>query len=220
MGLSIEVGIVADLLENDEEGAAHFQEEFSTLSGYLASVGLHPHTDPSEMDVISWDMYGYSGLHYLRRLAAHLHYSGTLPSPGDQTASQDPLPQRYFSEFEVSDLEKAFGGFDHLIIHSDAEGYYIPQNFETVLIPGETCPIAGGMIGSSYRLRDECIRIAGAIGLPLDLVPEDDQVFDAAESQGSGAATWERFGVESYCCLRLYKAAQHSIHTGAAIVFT
>lgn len=56
--------------------------------------------------------------------------------------------------------------------------------------------------------------------LPLDLDPEDDRVFMAAESQGAGATLWERYGRELYSCLRLYHAARHSIATGAAIVFT
>jgi hypothetical protein len=39
-------------------------------------------------------MYGYSGPHYLRRVAAHLHFDGRLPQPGDHTASQDALLER------------------------------------------------------------------------------------------------------------------------------
>lgn len=46
--------------------------------------------------------------------------------------------------------------------------------------------------------------------LPLDLDPEDEQVYEAAESQGTGTTTWQRYGRESYSCLRLYHAAIHS----------
>jgi hypothetical protein len=113
MGLSIEVGIIADLLKHDEEGAGHFQEEFATLSRYLTSVHLKAHIDPPEVDVWSGDMYGYSGLHYLRRIASHLHYSGRLPEPGDENAGEDPTLKRYYSDFDQSDARSAFGTFDH-----------------------------------------------------------------------------------------------------------
>ncbi|HTI98101.1 MAG TPA: hypothetical protein VL527_04280 [Dongiaceae bacterium] len=220
MGLNIEVGIIADLLENDEEGAEHFRGDFAMLSRYLASIHLKAHIDPDKVDVWSSDMYGYSGLHYLRRIAAHLHYTRSLPAPGDQNAAKDPNLVRYYSDFDKSDPTKAFGAFDHLIVHSDAEGFYIPQDFARVLIPGDAYPIPGGIVGSSQRLREECRKIAAALLLPLDLDPEDEQVFQAADSQGSGDITWKRYGIESYSCLRLYHAANHSIATGAAVVFT
>src|SRR6187402_1828263 len=117
MGLSIEVGIVADLLENDEEGAQSFQEEFATLSRYLTSIHLQPHVDPTKVQVWSSDMYGYSGLHYLRRLAAHLYYTKKLPSPGDENAAHDETLKRYVTDFDHSHPQRAFGSFDHLIVH-------------------------------------------------------------------------------------------------------
>jgi hypothetical protein len=219
MGLSIEVGIVADLVVNDEEGAEHFQQEFSALSRYLSTIGLQPHIDPPDAKVWSGDMYGYSGLHYLRRLGAHLHYTQRLPAPGDEHSAKDPLLERYYSDFDHSDPRKQFGGYDHLIVHSDAEGYYIPQDFERVIIPGESCLIAGGMVGSSPRLRDECRKIAAVLQLPLELEADDERVINAAESQGAGVG-WERYGRESYSCLQLYRAACHSVSSRAAIVFT
>jgi hypothetical protein len=220
MGLSVEVGIIADLLENDEEGAEHVREEFEILSRYLVSIGLKPHVEPHDIVVWSCDLHGYSGLHYLRRVAAHLHYNRKLPTPGDNTAAKDPVLDRYYSDFDRSDLRKSFGTFDHLIVHSDAEGYYIPQDFPRVLIPGDAFPIAGGMVGSSQQLREECRKIASSLELPLDLDPEDDLVLQATESQGSGDSTWKRYGIESYSCLQLHYAANWSLKTGAAIVFT
>src|SRR5688572_505740 len=67
MGLSLEVGILADLKEHDPEGAQQFREEFETLNRFLASEGLPPHHEPESCEVWSGDMWGYSGLHYLRR---------------------------------------------------------------------------------------------------------------------------------------------------------
>lgn len=219
MGLSIEVGMLADAIQNDEDAAAYIREEFDTLNRYLTSIGLQPHLEPTGIESWSGDMFGYSGLHYLRRLAAHLNYTRQLPPPGDRNAADDPLLRRYYTEFGQFDGSTPYGAFDHLIIHSDAEGFYLPQDFQRVLVPGEDFPVTGDSVGSSYRLRDECQQIASALQLPLELDAEDEQVLNAADSQGIGEITWERYGMESYSCLRLYHAAQYSIKTGAAIVF-
>jgi hypothetical protein len=40
VGLAVEVGYLADLLANDEEGAGSFREDLNRLNDYLASVGL------------------------------------------------------------------------------------------------------------------------------------------------------------------------------------
>lgn len=69
-------------------------------------------------------------------------------------------------------------------------------------------------------LRDETRRLAAFLELPLDLDTESEQVYEAAGSRGTGPTTWQRYGRESYSCLRLYHAAIHSSTIGAALVFT
>src|SRR5688500_17035749 len=98
MGLSLEVGILADLRESDPEGEEVFGEYFDTLNDYLESVAMEPHREPEACEVWSADMYGYSGLHYLRRLAAHVDLTGKLPSPGDDESSKDPVLEQYFAD--------------------------------------------------------------------------------------------------------------------------
>jgi len=228
MGLSIEVGILADLLENDEEGAQSFIEEMNKLNPFLVSCGLRAHTEPEQCPVFSADMLGYSGLHYLRRIAPHLNLRGSLPAPGGDDAAHDPILDEYYQLLNAP-RPGLFGAligrkqvrreYDHLIVHSDAEGYYLPQDFPEVLFPPEELEIPGGMIGSSPRLLDETRRLAQAIELPLDMDPEADELWKAAETQGEGDALWQRYGVESFTCLRLYHAARHSIEHSAALVF-
>ena len=229
MGLAIEVGTLADRLLHDEEGAKWFRAEMATLSSYLESCGLAAHREPEVCPLFSMEMFGYSGLHYLRRIAAHLNLRQKLPTPGDENASQDAVLQEYFGLLakpkgsflnRLLSSHKTLREYDHLILHSDAEGFYVPQDFESVLFPSEHLKIPGGMVGSSQRLLTETTKLAQALGLPLDLEPESEEVWEAAESQGTGETLWQRYGIESYTCLRLYHAAKHSVANSAVIVFT
>lgn len=231
MGLCLVVGVLQDM-QDDEEAVADFEEQFSEVNRLLRAKGLPEHHEPRTPAVDqhwSCDMIGYSGLHYLRRLAAHLWAENKLPPPGDHSAANDPLLTRYYvsmGQSTASGLGRLFGRgkplgprFDHLIRHSDAEGYYLPQPFDDVLYDHEGTGVAGGIIGSMPRLLAECEQLAQVLEFPLDLDPESEEVYEAVESQGEGKTTWERYGVESYSCLVLHHACRKSIDWGAAIVF-
>jgi hypothetical protein len=56
--------------------------------------------------------------------------------------------------------------------------------------------------------------------LPLHLDPQAEEVWQASESQGHGTLQWQRYGIESFVCLRLYEACEHSLDQQAAIVFS
>lgn len=228
MGLAVEVGYLADLIENDDEGADSFRDDLAVLNVFLKSMRLPTHQEPEQCEVLSFGMYGYSGIHYLRRIAAHLDLRHVLPPPGGSESSKDEVLQQYYSHADTHEtcrfvrlFRRSSSGrtFDHLLLHSDAEGYYLPQDFPEVLFPPKDLKIPGGMIGSSMRLIDECKRLAQALQLPLDIDPEADEVWQACETQGEGDTTWQRYGVESFICLRLYHACEYSLTTGAAIVF-
>lgn len=241
MGLALSVGMLADLLVNDEEGAAWLEEDLAKLNGVLARAGLAPHAEPRETDIFSAGTYGYSGLHYLRRCAAHLHFAGALPSTErDGDAVQDVHYVRYSNEFESENAALEPGDFarpsqrrfDHLIMHSDAEGYYIPQRFERVLIAGDQ---AYGWIGSSYALLEECERLAAALQLPASLLADGEDLefgnaIDAAQKSRGGLLTglfkpkrdnalWRTHPIAAMLCAKLHNAASHSLRTGAAVVF-
>ena len=242
MGLALEVGMLADLLVHDEEGAQWFREDMAKLNAVLAASGMAPHDEPTEAAVYSTDTYGYSGLHYLRRCAAHLQYRGALPPPlkeGEQPTADDLLI-RYSSEFVTENPDAQPGAFaapcarnfDHLIMHSDAEGFYIPQPFERVVIAGDQ---AYGWIGSCQTLRSECERLAAALELPRDLLSDSDNdaLFDAVEKERKGKANgwrlfapkpsaipaWRAHPVAALVCAKLYCFTGHSIQSNAALVF-
>jgi hypothetical protein len=83
MGLGLEVGILADLREQDSEGFDYYAAKLRSLSEYLESLGLPKYREPDTGEVWDCEMFGYSGLHLLRRVAAHLDAYDRLPGPGD-----------------------------------------------------------------------------------------------------------------------------------------
>jgi hypothetical protein len=224
LGLALCVGVPPEIRESDPEYVEYFRQQVEAINSVLESFDLPPHREPFDMEderTVECDMIGYSGLHYLRRLAAHLALGRELPPPGDDGAASDPVLGDYDKIFDASFARGQATGmpYQHLIVHGDAEGYYLPVEFEDVIIPDASLEIAGGMLGSSYALLRECRELARALELPEELSPDDEAVFAAVESQGEGEAKWERYGVESYTCLALTKACETSIETGAAIVF-
>ena len=220
MGLGLEVGILADLREEDEEGYEWKLKEFESINNLLRSRGLEPHNEPNDCEIWSCSMWGYSGFHYLRRLAAYLDSTGTLPPPGDDDIVEDPIIVEYLESVESEVPSHKFKReFDHLIVHSDCEGFYLPIDFEHVLAADPSMEISGGVIGSTHRLLKECEHIASILNIPSQLNSGSRELTEAAASQGAGDALWQRYGVESYSCVWLIQACKKSIETGAAIVF-
>ncbi|MBV8857773.1 MAG: hypothetical protein JOZ02_12630 [Acidobacteria bacterium] len=224
MGLALFVGVPSEIRESDPEYVAYFEQQVEAINGVLESFGLPPHHEPFDVEderTFECEMLGYSGLHYLRRLAAHLALGKELPPPGDDGAASDPVLSDYYRIFDASFARGQAAGmpFQHLIVHGDAEGYYLPVEFEDVIIPDASLEIAGGMLGSSHALLRECRELAQALELPEDLSVEDERLWLAPDTQGAGETKWERYGVESFTCLRLIRACEASVGTGAAVVF-
>ena len=213
MGLNVVVGVLAGA---EDDYAGHVRGHFAVIRELLGRVGARRWAEPEldERDVLEGDMWGYSGLHTVRRAAVHLAETGTLPDPLEEShkAAGDPLLKKAYAEFPGEPA----GPFDHLIHHSDCEGYYVPVDFGQVIVDER---LAGGYLGSSVRLLAETRRIASALGLPEDLDPDSEAVFGACDTGTQATEGWQRYGIESYGCLRLIQAAKHSIATGAAIAF-
>lgn len=224
MGLALEVGMLAFLLVNDDEGATWFERDIKKLNALLAKTHLQPHIEPRTLDTalkFSCSMWGYDGLHALRRVAAHIAPKRTLlgeragklppPLPSDQ-AAEDAVLQRFYNNAEG----RISSPFRHLIHHSDAEGFYVPQNFSAVLSADE---ITGGYVGSTHQLFAECSILAKALGIPKDLAPESDEVIKSIEHKDARAKGWKAYPVETYSCLQLLLACQASMKSGALLVF-
>jgi hypothetical protein len=231
VGLSLSVGYLADVIADGPEGSTEVASYFARLSEALVAAGYEPHREPIELEKsmrFSCDMWGYSGLHHLRRIAAYAALGLPMPPPIVESATDDPVLKRYYSEVTqppslVARLFRSRSGdsrrYQHLIVHSDAEGYYVPQDFSGVIFPAENLKIPGAMIGSVPQLLEECSALAKLLEIPDGLDVESDAVLEAAENPSSGAVQWQRYGIESFSCIRLLAACQASLHAGAAIVF-
>jgi hypothetical protein len=211
MGLNMVVGVLADA---DEEYAEMVRTDFTDIGELLERAGAGRWAEPATERVTDFDMWGYSGLHTVRRLAVHLGASGRLPEPltDAHRATDDALLIGAYAAAPPNPP----GPFDHLIYHSDCEGYYVPIGFEHVIVD-ERAP--GGYLGSSVRLLEETRRIAQALGLPDDLDAHSEEVFEAADGETPATEGWQRYGVEAYVCLQLLRAAELSVATGSAIAF-
>jgi len=66
-------------------------------------------------------------------------------------------------------------------MHSDAEGFYVPIDFEQALVAADI-PLLGGTSGSTQRLLSECNERAGTLGVPAELHWEAEELTDAIET--------------------------------------
>jgi hypothetical protein len=214
MGLNMVVGVLSDA---EDDYTEMVRADFVGIGELLARAEARQWTEPDlvEAEDAEFEMWGYSGLHAVRRLAVHLAAGGRLPEPlhEAQRATDDPLLRKVYKTLPGDPP----GPFDNLIHHSDCEGYYVPVDFAHVIVDKKA---PGGYLGSSVRLMVEARRLAEALGLPEDLDPHSEEVFEAADAGEPASEGWQRYGVESYVCLQLLQAAKLSIATGAAIAFT
>jgi hypothetical protein len=226
MGLNVVVGAFLSF-DEDPEALTDMRTDFAAVNEVLREHGLPEHHEPERADwePVDHDMWGYSGLHYLRRVAAHLAVRGEMPDPGTQeTVDEDDVMEQYYdAAVGPTSLRGIFRRrpqltrrFDHLMQHSDAEGFYVPIPFDDVIGDDR---LVGTLLGSSQRLESELAQTAEALELPADLDPHGDAVLAAAEEQGVGEG-WRAYGVESLTCVQLLDAARASVSRGAAVVFT
>ncbi|MEW9900729.1 hypothetical protein ABWL39_19100, partial [Chitinivorax sp. PXF-14] len=214
------VGYLADVLQEDPEFADEFVDRLKVLEDCLARHGVVGYSEPAELLEDAWfscQMFGYSGLHHLRRLAAHVAFNEPIYEPSRELPAQDPIVDCYYAAVgngDISDLP-----FQHLMLHGHSEGFYVPVDSPRVIDPGELFEVVGGGIGSAIRLLAECKALAAILELPESTDPEAREVWDAADAPGVGPARWQRFGIESFSCIKLIWACKRAVDTGAAVVF-
>ncbi|HOP73962.1 MAG TPA: hypothetical protein PLC07_02775 [Bacillota bacterium] len=218
MGFKITVGILGHLKRcGDNDQFIYFSEIFQRLNQALQAEGHPTYKEPSHANGDSWTVrMEYIGLYYLKRLAAHIALYEELPKP----VYGEPFEEdnSFHTYIDTLGLSAETHHFDHLLFHSDCLGFYLPVDFETVIFPDIELEIPGDMIGSSYRLRDECRNIAKYLQLEGEFHFKPDEFLKACEHP-EGGALWQQYPVESYVCIVLYQASLKSIQSGSAIVF-
>ena len=241
MGLDIGVGLLAREVRGQAPDASpDLQRPFDMLNLVLAEAGMEPHREPLDIadeQVFDAQMWGYSGLHTVRRLAAYHALRGSLPpcDLGTDEASADPVVEelyrahdRYFHARRRNWLAKLFTPtppkpkFQHLLWHSDCEGFYVPRSFDEVVLDRATPQRdgLGAMIGSTVRLHEECRELARLIDLPDGIDPEDEVLWEAADAPETDGPTWRRYGIEAFCLARLIRGCELSLKYEAVLMFT
>lgn len=231
MGLAISVGVLAEV-SDDREGAKFERRRFKHLNKWLRRAGLPKHAEPKDLsEVLSYDGLGYTGLHCLRRFAATIWARNEWPLPlesGEQAANDPVLKQLSLTcdwslgknGFRMFRSPAGHGpSFDHLVFHSDCDGVYLPCVGAEVLLAPSQQKGEVEAVGSSRELERECKELARILEIPETADPEDEQLWRVSDNPASTGAPWQRYGMEAFVCLRLLRAAEQSLRTGAAIVF-
>jgi hypothetical protein len=214
MGLAICVGVLADLLENDPEGAQELANDIATANSLLAIAGQPQHDEPKVLPQLKSrariNSFPYSFIHYLRFTYAHVSQ--------DPSWRATPLAEGYdpTSDLIVDDVSSMFES--HLLCHSDCEGYYFPIDFDEVIFSDDDHELSGGMLGSSFQLRSELIQVAPAFGISLTSSGElEDAEADRINNLGESDECLYR---ELTSWIALFEACRISIEHRTAIVFS
>jgi hypothetical protein len=214
MGLAISVGILADLIIHDAEGADWVRRDFEKINEVLRENNLPEHHEPEKLSEIGKRRYGggfpYSYLHYLRRVAAH--------SFQDENWKASPFPE---SEDPADDIvldKEMYMMHSHLLCHSDSKGYYVPIDFSDVLIDMSSKKrIRGGMLGSTHKLMSELVQIAPALNIEVsEGVLSDEEVKRISMIDYHNNELFREYIV----WLTLFESARVSLESKTAIVFT
>jgi hypothetical protein len=211
MGLAVCIGNLAECIKDDEEWADDVREELQRVNALLEANGIEPFDEPEELPELQSrcpiNGYPYSFLHYLRRVAA---IRANEPDFVAQPLEKGMEPDSPWIEVEAQK------NLNHLICHSDAEGYYVPRAFKPVLID-ESGEIPGAYVGSSYTLHDELVAVAPALKISLSGKElSDSEAQRISELIESESALW----IEHLVWLDLFEASRLSIQHGTAIVFS
>lgn len=205
MGLAVGIGVLADLIIHDQEGADWQRRSLAQVNAVLARNGLPAHREPErfakKLRQHACTSFPYSFLHYLRRAFAHVRED--LPVPDDDTLRPE-------HESVVDDAGSMLDS--HLLCHSDAEGFYVPIDFDEPIFDDD---VPAYMLGSSQGLLRELIEVAPHIAVEL----VDDRPTPACEAELREIEDEGPLWRERLVWYTLFEAATLSIEHGTAIVF-
>lgn len=211
MGLSVSVGILSDLENNDFDGYKYYLNTFQNINSVLKEKGLKKHNEPENLNLnelrIQNDHFPYSYIHYLRRFYARLYDDPDwFPKPVQDR--EDPASDEILDEvYTMMD--------SHLLTHSDNQGFYLPIVFTDIIFPENNYKIPGDMIGSSFSLLDELKFIAPKLNIELS----DALNILNSEDLNNEIKSEKEFWREKLTWITLFEASKLSIKYNSAIVF-
>lgn len=219
MGLSVTVGLLAQLKTFDEDGADYLRGTLAVLNRLLEDEKLALHTEPESFETPPRSRNrlvgnSYSWIHYLRRAFAYARQDPDAFAPLEP--SDDYLDNPISNP--LIDRELTMYMDSHLVCHSDSQGYYVPQDFTYPIYDSKDARVPGGIVGSSFMLQRELIRVAPLIGIPLT---DDGELTDetAAVLNAEAIRAETRFYAERQSWFSLFEAARLSIRHASLIVF-
>ncbi|MEL6309793.1 MAG: hypothetical protein AAFN11_11825 [Chloroflexota bacterium] len=228
--LSLKVGVIAQHMEHPTRYSNRIRrhrDQFTRINQALATYGLEPHTEPESLKKGCWsaELLSTREIHCVRWIAAYLWHRKALPAyENPDTTRYNPLVKQLEADmYDIAAGRKtvrdgfAKTGFTHLVVHADDTGYYLPIDFDNVIFSRHG--IDGGMIGSSYRLREECAFIAQRLKFPIQHARAD--ILDTlyyVPSEKTRPALWQQYPEVVMNLHTLYHAANASITRNAALV--
>lgn len=216
MSVCVQVAYTAQMKVTDEEGYEHYKKWYLTLAEAARAEGVTGYQEPEGGPFWWAQLLPSDAVAYLQRCAWRLWRDKPLPPPGAVNDGVLADMTEYIVD-QLGGTNKKGQSFEHLCFHPVDRGFWIPVDFESVLLVDKKF---GGCLGSSVRLLKELEALAAALGLDLTTDHEDKAVWDARDNPGAGPAKWQKYGVESFNCLRLYRACQKSVELGAAVRFS
>lgn len=156
---------------NDEEFEKWYKPLINQMSEFIAqhqvgntAVALALGTTKDDEDFVE-RIGHYSGVQLLRSYAAHIAVHGKPPEEEGRESINTELDEMY-------EGKRPFAPFDHLINHSDAEGFYVPVDFkEPFVFQARTYDGEGTWdcyVGSSQRLLHELDELNKHLKMPGD----------------------------------------------------
>lgn len=243
MGLTVEVGHLADMMAHDPAGAEWALADFEAINEALQAKSLTAHEEPAKGEPWSADMFGYASLSALREVAALTWAGLSIPHDrlidGEETDQSDALVADFLEHLsgsaQLTLLGRALRNFFkakeppkkppflHLIMHSDHDGYYVPVAFETPIVAKRVTDETEHLwpLGSVFGLEAEVNRLANILELPIEMTHQDKALlaFLEAPATASDAALWQAQPLAAHACALLRDACHQSLTTGAAIRF-
>lgn len=207
MGLGLSVGYLADMKIHDNEGYVWAKDTFAKIAEVLKDNHCPTWEEPEELNASlrpHLSSFPYSWIHFLRRAYAwqNEHPGENLPPSNGEISEED--------DRMIEDVALDFRS--HLLCHSDAEGHYVPIEFEEPIFDDR---VDGSMLGSSFALKRELLRIAPL----LDIKLEGDVLPDIEAARIYAIEDDHPFFREYAVFLSLWEVTRVSLEKKTAIVF-